>query len=1108
MESTEVHIPEQIFQTGGILDRDGNTLESIREARGVMFAIPKVSDPQSNPPSRKMKITGSKDGLHACLSDISKLIDACIARHNFWSQPLVSGLTLKEKLGIKDPVPTNARQAYGMDIYQARNLCAKFEISTFEEIWHGHRRATDPEGFYENVRQAVVGSKKKSEILVTLLKSIVTPPIFYRTRGRPNAGSSQYQDDSDASESEDGSEGLFDEANGTEAEESTEEEDDDDDESEPEETPVVQDSTTFINPPTEEKSTEPETDGPSGTPLPPIAKAKPRTAEKKKYVRPPPKPEKGCQKAYKKACVKLMLLPKNTIMKHLVKRKRSNLKEYRLGAAGATALATGLKHKSCVIEQLSVCNCDIEDAGAAALAEVTTKTARLYSLDLSQNKLGHRTAVALARGFRNRGGLSSLNLSDTGFGNTFLPLFAKAIKKSPCKLLSLNLSKCDISDRGARSLCKAIPQCVSLETLNLDWNNIGPRSMYRLGDVISSHSTLINLHLAWNSLGDAGGIVFGAFLACSKSLVNVDVAENRLGRNAAFAIADGIRYCRTMRSLDLSNNPLGDDGVVELLHARKISKLNFLGLKGTDKTGGAHEELELFLKPANESRIYEMWLNSPQNRAFAQLLRLRAAEGGNRWALARLNRAVLVYKPRVGKKWSVPREGLLEIDYRAGRNKPANQRHGDLKLASIHFKLDLSVARHRKMAERLILLAVVELGENWFNETFNGDPFEFDEQVHTAAWLPKEGVLEFDYASANFAYNRPFRFDLSRKQEHERATTLAEKCFRSKLWNAGGMRDQWKNVKVKGESASLAKYTKISKHERIQHGSHLMTGIEANFHLPSSGLLEFEYCTKSPAYLYSTPYTLDLSDKQQHQEAEMLYYRAAENPGEVWWGVLIDGMKARLKNISGEFAIPKRGILTFDYLYYHTRAVVQRMYWQPYKFDLADKRQRQMCITFHGQCADPGRFDFFLSVSHDGKMLELKNVQEATWMVPKTGMLEFESCYFRKKPPLSNREFRSLLQEVSCQNSELLKLDILSMSCMGKFFVTAAMVGMLCRTFGTIEGQRDAVHTMLPFLSDLHLEKDVREMLQRSTADRHLWVPILRIGNLGKVKQGIVLPPL
>ena len=44
-----------------------------------------------------------------------------------------------------------------------------------------------------------------------------------------------------------------------------------------------------------------------------------------------------------------------------------------------------------------------------------------------------------------------------------------------------------------------------------------------------------------------------------------------------------------------------------------------------------------------------MWLNNPQNRAYAQLLRLRAAEGGHRWAQARLDRAVLVYKPRVGK---------------------------------------------------------------------------------------------------------------------------------------------------------------------------------------------------------------------------------------------------------------------------------------------------------------------------------------------------------------------------------------------------------------------------------------------------------------------------
>ena len=129
-------------------------------------------------------------------------------------------------------------------------------------------------------------------------------------------------------------------------------------------------------------------------------------------------------------------------------------------------------------------------------------------------------------------------------------------------------------------------------------------------------------------------------------------------------------------------------------------------------------------------------------------------------------------------------------------------------------------------------------------------------------------------------------------------------------------------------------------------------------------------------------------------------------------------------------------------------------------------------------------------------------------MVPKSGQFTFESCYFRKKPQLSDREFRSLLQEVSCQNSELLKLDILSMSCMGSFYVTAAMIGMLCRAFHTIEGQREAVHTLLPFISDLHVEKDVKEMLLESKAERDLWVPIIEIGNLGKVRNGIVLPSI
>ena len=399
--------------------------------------------------------------------------------------------------------------------------------------------------------------------------------------------------------------------------------------------------------------------------------------------------EASCVKKYRRACGTLYLLPKNTIIHNLQNEANTDMTEYRLGSAGATAFAEGLKHRTCRIEILSVCGCDIDDTGGAAIGEVTTKTARLRSLNLSKNKLGHRTAVALSRGFRLKDGLTTLNLGNTGIGNAFLPLFARAIKKTKSNITNLDISKCKMNNKGCKALCIALAACPKIQALNVSWNNIGARSMYRLGDAISNSTTIQKLDLSYNSLNDEGGVVFGAFLACCKSLIHINCTENRLGPNSAYAIADGIRYCRTMRTLDISNNPLGENGVLELLDARRTSKLYFLGLKGTDSTGGPQANEDMFLKPMNESYMYEMNLNTPKNRAYAQLLRLRAAEGNGRWASAKLNRAVLVYRPRKNKKWNVPRDGLLEIDYRAGRQKPVNLKHGEEKFASVHFKLNL-----------------------------------------------------------------------------------------------------------------------------------------------------------------------------------------------------------------------------------------------------------------------------------------------------------------------------------------------------------------------------------------------------------------------------------
>ena len=223
----------------------------------------------------------------------------------------------------------------------------------------------------------------------------------------------------------------------------------------------------------------------------------------------------------------------------------------------------------------------------------------LRQLDMSKNSWASNRSCT-SRGFRLKNGLSSLNLANTGVGNMFLPLFARAIKKSKSHLTNLNISKCKLNDKGCKALSIALASCQKLQNLNVSWNNIGARSMYRLGDSISNNESIQKLDLSFNSLNDEGGVVFGAFLACCKSLVHINCAENRLGPNSAYAIADGIRYCRTMRTLDISNNPLGENGVLELLHARKYSKLYFLGLKGTTYRGTSSPE---FFEALTESYI-------------------------------------------------------------------------------------------------------------------------------------------------------------------------------------------------------------------------------------------------------------------------------------------------------------------------------------------------------------------------------------------------------------------------------------------------------------------------------------------------------------------------
>jgi hypothetical protein len=313
-----------------------------------------------------------------------------------------------------------------------------------------------------------------------------------------------------------------------------------------------------------------------------------------------------------------------------------------------------------------------------------------------------------------------------------------------------------------------------------------------------------------------------------------------------------------------------------------------------------------------------------------------------------------------------------------------------------------------------------------------------------------------------------------------------------------------------------------------------MTEVEKHCNLPSSGTLKFEYVVKDPTYFYSQYFEFDLADTEHRQKAIKLFHQANSRPGEIWWGALIDGKIARLVNIEGKPYIPKRGLLQFDYLYYIPRVVVNRMYRQDYAIDLNDKRQYMLAQTLYAQFVDRGRYDTILNMKHTNignsilnaggceankhldvsknaehggdegggyEIIDPETARKSSWAVPKTGTLELEVLYFRKRPLLTDREFKSFVQEVRCQNSEMLKLEMLRMSCEGKFYLSIAMIGKLAREFRSIQGQRDCVSVTIKNLSEIHCQDDLYNLLENSRADVDLWVSIVELGKLGK-KEG------
>jgi hypothetical protein len=154
-----------------------------------------------------------------------------------------------------------------------------------------------------------------------------------------------------------------------------------------------------------------------------------------------------------------------------------------------------LRRNDASLRSLHLNNEDIDDDGAAALAQELQVNTSLQELHLNDNEIGDAGAVALALALQVNTSLQMLFLSDNCIGDSGATALAQAlpVQKS---LRGLYLTNNSIGDSGAAALAQALQVNKSLQELNLGNNEMSDEGGKLLLETLEKYNgTLFELSL-------------------------------------------------------------------------------------------------------------------------------------------------------------------------------------------------------------------------------------------------------------------------------------------------------------------------------------------------------------------------------------------------------------------------------------------------------------------------------------------------------------------------------------------------------------------------------------------------------------------------------------
>ncbi|XP_036812561.1 NLR family CARD domain-containing protein 3 isoform X6 [Oncorhynchus mykiss] len=287
-----------------------------------------------------------------------------------------------------------------------------------------------------------------------------------------------------------------------------------------------------------------------------------------------------------------------------------DLKKYKTSQEGRRRLLPAVR----VCRKALLADCQLIEASCELLlSALSSNPSNLRELDMSNNDLNDSGVKLLSAGLGNpHCKLETLKLSGCGVTEEGCAALVSALRSNPNHLRELDLSDNHLGDSMVQHVSPGLEDSFwRLEILSLSGCKLTETSCEVLASALSSSSHLRELDLSNNDLLDSGvKLLFAGRGDSPCKLEILSLSGCKLTEASCEVLASALSSSSHLRELDLSNNDLLDSGVKLLFAGRGDSpcKLEILRLAFCEVTEEGCASLASALK-SNPSHLRELDLS-------------------------------------------------------------------------------------------------------------------------------------------------------------------------------------------------------------------------------------------------------------------------------------------------------------------------------------------------------------------------------------------------------------------------------------------------------------------------------------------------------------------